>query len=173
MFIVYTQFCEYTHTHTHTHTDSGVTEPGQHNCFKKLYYYYYIFSFAIPTLILSSQFMISVCTPLLSIFHQCNITEIKPQAKVSPQFGLFNSKKPSASGGTAPQTPCFTPLNFLALPSLNTQLRHCRQTHRGFPYYWPTLHSEGTRLKSDWSVLRFSGLIQIYCNHIGKENFIY
>ena len=35
-------------------------------------------------------------------FHQCNI---KPQAKISPHFGLFNSEQPSASGGLRPTDP--------------------------------------------------------------------
>ena len=50
-------------------------------------------------------------------FHQCNTTEIKPQAKISPQFGVFNSEnceRPWESGVLRPQTHCFTALNFLA-----------------------------------------------------------
>ena len=59
--------------------------------------------------------MISVCTLLLSTLHQCNrnITEIKPQAKLSPQFGLFNSEKPSAFGALRPPDPLLYNYQFL------------------------------------------------------------
>ena len=89
---------------------SGITEPGptlgvacatQTKLFKKIIIIA-TFNFLIPTLVLSSQFMISVCTLILSTFHQCNTTEIKPQAKISPQFCLFNSQKPSDSGELHP-----------------------------------------------------------------------
>ena len=72
------------------------------------------------TLILSSQFMISVCTLLLT--HQCTIT-VKPKFPLSVVF--LTLKHPQLMGGCTPQTPCFTTFKFLALPSLNTQLRHC------------------------------------------------
>ena len=51
-------------------------------------------------------------------FHQYNVTEIKPQAKIHPQFGLLTLKKRQFLGGAAPQTRCFITLNFLALPPL-------------------------------------------------------
>ena len=50
---------------------------------------------------------------------------MKPQANITPQCGLSNSEKLSASGGYAPQTHCSITLNSLALPSLNTQLVSC------------------------------------------------
>ena len=67
----------------------------------------------MPTLILSSQFMINICRPLLSTVST-NV-EIKPQAKISPQFGLFNSEKPSVSRGLRPPNPL---LYFLG-PAIN------------------------------------------------------
>ena len=108
-------------------TDSGISEPTRVEAQATQLFFFFNIFFNTHTYSAISIHAQCLYTAFEHSFHQCNITEIKPQTKISPQFGLFNSEKPLASGRLRPQTSCFTTLNFLALPSLNTWLHHWTQ----------------------------------------------
>ena len=95
---------------------SGVTEPGPTRAGargKPNLFNYYNFKLLIHTVIVISIHDQCLYTPFKHSFHQCNITEIKPQVKIYPQFGLLNTEKPSASGVLHHPDPLFYNFQFL------------------------------------------------------------
>ena len=97
----------------HAQHNSGISEPRPTRagaCATQLLFIYFFNIHTYSVILIHDQ---CLYTAFEHSFRQSYITEIKPQARISPQFGLFISENPSVSVELCPPDPLFYYSQFL------------------------------------------------------------